>query len=180
MKLDVNALGTFYQMAQEGAGLAAGRLTRLTGVDTRVGVTKLNFMRGSDIRAELADESKKVGVRVELSGGLGGHAVIVFDRASAIRLVETLQPTIDDAPSLPEGPDDAFDEMNRSTITEVGQIMNSGFIDGWADVLGTAIDVATPEFVEGDTAEAFLADVDTTPGADDLALLFQSQIEAID
>ncbi|GAA0660513.1 chemotaxis protein CheC [Natronoarchaeum mannanilyticum] len=180
MKLDVNALGTFYQMAQEGAGLAAGRLTRLTGVDTRVGVTKLNFMRGSDIRAELADETKKVGVRVELSGGLGGHAVIVFDRASAIRLVETLQPTIDDAPTLPEGPDDEFDEMNRSTITEVGQIMNSGFIDGWADVLGTAIDVATPEFVEGDTAEAFLTDIDTTPGADDLALLFQSQIEAID
>jgi chemotaxis protein CheC len=180
MKLDVNALGTFYQMAQEGAGLAAGRLTRLTDVDTRVGVTKLNFMRGSDIRAELADDARKVGVRVELSGGLGGHAVIVFDRSSALRLVETLRPAVDEDTSLPESPDDDFGEMNRSAITEVGQIMNSGFIDGWADILGTAIDIATPEFVEGDTPEPFLDAIDTTPGVDDLALLFQSQIEAVD
>ncbi len=179
MKLDVTALGTFYQMAQEGAGLAAGRLTRMTDVDTRVGVTKLNFMRGSDIRSELGDGVRKVGVRVELTGALKGHAVIAFDRESAAHLVQTLRPSSGDG-SPPEDPDAEFDEMNRSAITEVGQIMHSGFIDGWADVLGSAIDVSTPEYVDGDTAEPFLDGVDTAPGTDDLALLFQSQIEAID
>ncbi|MFW5938600.1 MAG: chemotaxis protein CheC, partial [Halanaeroarchaeum sp.] len=76
MKLDVNALGTFYRMAREGAGIAAGRLTQMTGVDTRVGVTKLNFMRGSEIRSDFEDGREKVAIRVELSNGFDGHAMI--------------------------------------------------------------------------------------------------------
>ncbi|WP_435360462.1 chemotaxis protein CheC [Haloarchaeobius sp. DFWS5] len=171
MKLDITALGTFYEMAREGAGLAAGRLTRMTDVETRVGVTKLNFMRGSEIRTEFADDTPKVGIRVELDGGLDGHSIIIFERAAALRIVETLVGSTDDG---------EFDEMNRSAMTELGQIMNAGFIDGWADVLGRVIDVSTPEFIEGTTAEPFIGDLDTAPDNDDLALLFQSQIEATD
>jgi len=170
MKLDVTTLGTFYRMAREGAGLAAGRLTRMTGVETQVGITKLNFMRGREIRHDFEDGSEKVGVRVELSGGLDGHSVIVFDRKSALRIVEML---------IAESNVDSFDEMSRSAATEVGQVMNSGFIDGWADVLETVIDVSTPSFIEGQTADPFFGDIDATPDDDDLALLFQSQIEAV-
>jgi chemotaxis protein CheC len=170
MKLDIKALGTFYEMAREGAGLAAGRLTRMTGVETRVGVTKLNFMRGSEIQKEFDDGREKVGVRVELSDGVDGHSVIVFDRQSALRVVSLL---LDEA-------GEEFDDMSRSAVTEVGQIMNAGFIDGWADVLETAIDVETPEFVEGSTADAFIGDLEEAPDEDDFALLFQSKIEAVD
>ncbi|WP_435318105.1 chemotaxis protein CheC [Haloarchaeobius sp. TZWSO28] len=171
MKLDITALGTFYDMAREGAGLAAGRLTRMTDVDTRVGVTKLNFMRGSEIRTEFEDDVPKVGIRVELSGGLDGHSIIIFERDAALSIVKTL---------VGESDADEFNDMNRSAMTEVGQIMNAGFIDGWADVLGTVIDVSTPEFVEGTTAEPFLGDLEAAPDEGDLALLFQSQIEAVD
>jgi chemotaxis protein CheC len=171
MKLDITALGTFYDMAREGAGLAAGRLTRMTDVETRVGVTKLNFMRGSEIRTEFEDGVPKVGIRVELSGGLDGHSLILFERDAALRVVSAL---------VEEASADEFDDMSRSAATEVGQIMNAGFIDGWADVLGTAIDVSTPEFIEGETAEPFLGDLEEAPTDDDLALLFQSQIEAVD
>ncbi|GAB3668784.1 chemotaxis protein CheC [Halopiger thermotolerans] len=169
MKLDVNALGTFYRMAREGAGLAAGRLTHMTDVETRVGVTKLNFMRGREIRRDFEDSSEKVGVRVELTGAIEGQSVIVFERENALRIVETL---------VTESEADEFDEMNRSAATEVGQIMNNGFIDGWADVLETVIDVSTPEFVQGQSADPFLGDIE---GASDeeLALLFQSNIEAV-
>jgi chemotaxis protein CheC len=170
MKLDIKALGTFYEMAREGAGLAAGRLTRMTGVETRVGVTKLNFMRGSEIHKEFDDGRDKVGVRVELSDGIDGHSVIVFDRQSALRVVSTL---LDEA-------GEEFDDMSRSAVTEVGQIMNAGFIDGWADVLETAIDVETPEFVEGSTAQEFIGDLEEAPDAEDFALVFQSRIEAVD
>ncbi|GAB3018271.1 chemotaxis protein CheC [Natronobiforma cellulositropha] len=170
MRLDVNALGTFYRMAREGAGLAAGRLTRMTGVETQVGITKLNFMRGTEIRRDFGDGTDRVGVRVELSGGLDGHSVVVFDRESALRIVETL---INDAET------DEFDEMNRSAATEVGNIMNNGFVDGWADVLETVIDVSTPEFIEGTTVDAFFGDIDEAPDDDDLALLFHSNISAI-
>ncbi|RQG92512.1 chemotaxis protein CheC [Natrarchaeobius chitinivorans] len=179
MKLDVNALGTFYRMAREGTGLAAGRLTHMTGVETRVGVTKLNFMRGREIRRNFEDSRSKVGVRVELSGAIEGHSLIVFERENAIQIVETLLEEADPDSNL-EVEADEFDRMSRSATTEVGHIMNSGFVDGWADVLETVIDVSTPEFVDGKTAEPFFEDVDEAPERDDLALLFQSRIEAVD
>ncbi|WP_247731675.1 chemotaxis protein CheC [Halovivax limisalsi] len=170
MKLDVNALGTFYRMAREGAGLAAGRLTGMTGVDTQVGVTKLNFMRGDEIRHDFEDGTSKVGIRVELSGGIDGHSVVVFERESVQTILEAL---------LAEADTDEFDELSQSAATEVGQIMNNGFIDGWADVLETVIDVSTPEFVEGETAEPFFGGLEAAPDSDDLALVFQSHIEAV-
>ncbi|WP_049923773.1 chemotaxis protein CheC [Halopiger djelfimassiliensis] len=184
MKLDVNALGTFHRMAREGAGLAAGRLTHMTDVETRVGVTKLNFMRGREIRRDFDDSQAKVGVRVKLTGAIEGYSIIVFERESALRIVETLLAESGPESELDTETDatdefDEFDEMARSAATEVGHIMNSGFIDGWADVLETVIDVSTPEFVEGQSAEPFFDDIDEAPGDDDLALLFQSQIETV-
>ncbi|RQG99681.1 chemotaxis protein CheC [Natrarchaeobius oligotrophus] len=176
MKLDVNALGTFYRMAREGAGLAAGRLTHMTGVETRVGVTKLNFMRGREIRRDFG-ETDRVGVRVKLSGAIEGHSLIVFERENAVRVIETLLAEADPDADFDV---DSFDRMSKSATTEVGHIMNSGFIDGWADVLETVIDVSTPEFVEGRTADPFFDGIEETPDDDDLALLFQSRIEAVD
>ncbi|AXR78569.1 chemotaxis protein CheC [Natrarchaeobaculum sulfurireducens] len=181
MKLDVSVLGTFYRMAREGAGLAAGRLTHMTGVETRVGVTKLNFMRGREIRRELADGSALVGVRVELAGAIDGHSMVVFDRDDAGRIVEgLLSEAMTDGATDTDADTDAFDRMSQSAVTEVGQVMNSGFVDGWADVLESVIDVSTPAFVEGDSAEPFLDDLENAPAADDLALLFQSRIETVD
>ncbi|APX95454.1 chemotaxis protein CheC [Natronorubrum daqingense] len=177
MRLDVNALGTFYEMAREGAGLAAGRLTHMTGVETKVGVTKLNFMRGREIRRDFEDSTEKVAVRVKLTGTIDGYSMVVFERANALRVVETLMAESNRGGDI--NVDDEFDEMTESAVTEVGNIMNSGFIDGWADVLETVIDVSTPEFVEGETAEPFFDDIDDAPAADDFALLFQSQIETV-
>ncbi|ELZ09048.1 chemotaxis protein CheC [Natrialba aegyptia] len=186
MKLDVNALGTFYRMAREGAGLAAGRLTHMTDVETRAGVTKLNFMRGREIRRDFEDSTSKVGVRVELTGAIEGYSVIVFERENALRIVESLlEESATDTDTESElsgeaGELDEFNEMTRSAATEVGNIMNNGFIDGWADVLETVIDVSTPEFVEGRSADTFFDEVEKAPAGDDLALLFQSQIETVE
>ncbi|QCC57714.1 chemotaxis protein CheC [Natrinema thermotolerans] len=181
MKLDVNALGTFYRMAREGAGIAAGRLTHMMGVETQVGVTKLNFMRGQEIRRDFEDSTEKVGVRVKLTGAIEGYSVVVFERESAFRVVETLLAEAGPDAEIEgdAGEPDEFDEMTESAATEVGHIINSGFIDGWADVLEAVIDVSTPEFVEGVSAEPFFGDIDEAPGDDDLALLFQSRIETV-
>jgi len=58
MRLDVETLGTLYEMASEGAGLAANRLSGMTGIGTRVRVTRLNFTRHEAIRAELPSPSE--------------------------------------------------------------------------------------------------------------------------
>jgi chemotaxis protein CheC len=187
MRLDTTALGTFHEMAREGAGIAASRLTGIAEVEARVGITKLNFVRGEEIRNELAAGGEKVGVRVELSGAIEGHSMVVFDADSARRVLETLlgDEFEDRAPAA--GSDAAkadpaaaeFDELSQSAMEEVGQIINSGFVDGWADVLETAIDMTTPEFVQGAEPDPFLEGLDAAPGEDDMAIMFRSQIEAV-
>jgi len=153
----------------------------MLGVETQLGVTKLNFMRGQEIRRDFEDSTEKVGVRVKLTGAIEGYSVVVFERENAFRIVETLLAEADpDADvNTDVGEITEFDEMTESAATEVGHIINSGFIDGWADVLEAVIDVSTPEFVEGQSAEPFFGDIDEAPGDDDLALLFQSRIETV-
>jgi chemotaxis protein CheC len=170
MRLDVNTLGTFHEMAQEGARAAANRLSKMTDVTTEVDVTKVNFMSEEDIRSEF-EEGGYVGVKVKLAGGPGGQSIVVFDEESAREVVEML---VSDGASDGDG----FSDMDRSAITELGHILNNGFIDGWADVLETAIDISTPEFVRGDSAEAVLGDLDQLMEEAELALMFQSHIRA--
>lgn len=170
MELNVSTLGTFYEMAREGAGLAAGRLTGMTAVPNRVGVTRLNFMHGRDIRTELEGHGRRVGIQVDLSGGFAGTSMILFDAESAQRVVETLAADIDGDP---------VPDLAESTITEVAHIMNAGFVDGWAEVLDVAIDVSPPTYVAGSDPETFLSGIETVPSGDDLALLFQSKIATV-
>ena len=198
MRLDTTALGTFHEMAREGAGIAAGRLTGIAEVEARVGITKLNFVRGDEIHKELSAGGEKVGVRVELSGAIDGHSMVVFDADSARRVLETLlgEQFQDTAPAVDGESADAadstgveadgetaapaeFDELSQSAMEEVGQIINSGFVDGWADVLESAIDMTTPEFVQGSNPEPFLEGLEAAPGEDDMAIMFRSQIEAV-
>jgi chemotaxis protein CheC len=171
MRLDVNTLGTFHEMAQEGALAAADRLTKMADVRTSVDVTKVNFMSEDDIRSEFSG-GDYLGVKVQLAGGPGGQSIVVFDEESAEEFVASLVP--EGAREDTEG----FSEMDRSAITELGHILNNGFIDGWADVLQTAIDISTPEFVRGDSAEAVLGDLSQLMERADLALMFQSHIDA--
>ncbi|WP_240334637.1 chemotaxis protein CheC [Halorussus sp. MSC15.2] len=148
MKLDVDTLGTFYEMAREGAGLAANRLSSMTDIPARVDVTHLNFTRDASIARELTD-TEWVGIRVRLSDGFGGTSVLLFDRESAETIAAAV---IDDIPTVEDG------TLHDSTVTEIAQIMNNGFVDGWANVLDTNIDVSAPTYVSADTPDEFLAD----------------------
>jgi chemotaxis protein CheC len=167
MRLDRDALGTFYEMAREGAGLAGDRLTRMRGMDTRVGVTRVHFTDLDALRTELDDGIEKVGVRVPLSGGVEGLSMVLFDADSARTVVDALLAEIG-----------ADDDLQNSAVEEVCQIMNAGFIDGWADVLDTAIDMEPPTFVAGRSADAFVGPEDL-PDETGLAVLFGSEVGTV-
>lgn len=168
MRLDVDALGTFYEMAQEGAGLAASRLTAMTGLPARVGVTHVNFARGSSVRRDLGDGTERAGVRVSLSEGVDGTSLLLFDRESVGTVTETVT---DDVAAADR------ERARESAVTEVGQIMNNGYVDGWANVLGTTIDVSPPTYVEGSDPRAFLGGSTPAPDGDELALVFRNAAE---
>jgi chemotaxis protein CheC len=56
--------------------------------------------------------------------------------------------------------------------------MTSGFIDGWANVLDTTIDISTPTFTYGPGSSM----VDTIVGDrdDEMALMFDSRVHTLD
>ncbi|MFC6961879.1 chemotaxis protein CheC [Halocatena marina] len=167
MKLDVNTMETFYEMAREGAGLAADRLAPMIDLQTRVSVTRLHFTSQAAIADELDNSRNKIGISVSLVGDVEGRSLILFDEESANDVARML---------VSDVPGDEREWLARSAIAEVGAIMNNGFVDGWADVLGTEIDVSPPEFITGVSADAFVDD----PTDDDLAVAFRSRIEAVD
>jgi len=157
-------------MAREGAGLAADRLTRLTGVDTRVSVSRLDFATPEDVHAAMGAGEYDAGIRVDLTGGIEGASLMLFDEAQARSVAHDL--VVDVA--------EPTDRLVRTAVTETCQIMNSGFVDGWADVLRTSVDVSTPTYATGDEFGELLEPVDDRARRAGMALLFRNRIETAD
>jgi chemotaxis protein CheC len=68
--------------------------------------------------------------------------------------------------------------MERSEMGEIGNIMTSGFIDGWANVLETTIDRSTPTFGCGPPS-AIVDEMGGWPG-EEIAFVIDSTIAATD
>ena len=158
MRVDVRALGACNRLAERGAERAADALADLTGTDLAVEVTGASVASGEDL-AEAFAGRESVGVSVGLRGGLSGEAVLAFDAAQVDGLLSL----------LPGGA-----SMGRSAVTEVGNIALGGFLDGWANYLGRAIDMSPPRYLEADGA-AVLPDGALTG---DGVFLFESRLDA--
>jgi chemotaxis protein CheC len=182
MKVDIQSLGTFNRLAHEGAGQATASLCQMTGLDAVVDVTKMSLVDRADVGERLAG-GDYVGVEFDFEGELAGETVLVFDREASETIAETLVPG-----SAGDG------SMARSSVEEIGNIMMSGFIDGWADFLEAGIEHSPPEYVEGSGREVLPApnpdrtavtgpegfdgtDADGSDSGLDQVFVFKSEIE---
>ena len=154
MRVDLASLGTFNRIGTAGANQAADALSMLTGLDTFVETTKINFTPVDSIDALFSDV--ETAVAIEFEGGLEGHALLVFDEPSADRVLEELA-----------GPDE---EPNAAYLNEVANIMTSSFVDGWAEQLSETIDISTPTTVEDPTGRVPSDDLA------DFSFVFESDI----
>jgi chemotaxis protein CheC len=74
----------------------------------------------------------------------------------------------------------SFDGLARSAMEEIGNVMTSSFVDGWANVLDTTIDISTPRFVHdmgSAVAESVVARLGRTQAN---AILFDATLRADD
>jgi chemotaxis protein CheC len=175
MNLDVHALRTFSRLAHSGAEKAAWSLSELTGIETHVNVTRVELETAADVECEFRDNDF-VSVRIGFSGGLDGRTILAFDRDAASNVVEAIMPGVS-----------AGDELATSGLKEVGNIMLGGFIDGWANHLGTTIDITTPTYLDVDSDgpldgfavddDRFGSDDDRFGSDDDHVLVFRNQLE---
>ncbi len=156
MNVDVESLGTFNRTAEAGARRAAENLTGMTGIETAVDVTEVTLASADD----LARGDRRVGVAIDFEGGIDGTSLLSLSPEGVEVLLDTLLPG--------EG-------VEESAVAEVGNIVTSGFVAGWADHLDTTIDISPPEYVEG-TGEELL---DAAGFERDRALVFRSRVGAV-
>ncbi|OVE85624.1 chemotaxis protein CheC [Natronolimnobius baerhuensis] len=167
MMVDIRKLSFINEMAKVGTNGVADNMSKLTGQNAQMEVTKTNFVDVADLESQL-EGGKRVGVRVRLLNPPHGHILILFPEASAKKITAIM---LDD---VVEDMSDVSGKMARSAVEEMGNMMASGFIDGWADVLGRVIDVAAPQLVYAPTEE--IVTRTASLGDDDLALFFDSDL----
>ena len=169
-KIDIRRLRDVNDLAKAGAETVAEHLNQLTGVETEMRITKINVIDVEDLGRHLG-ETKMVGVNIPLKEPPHGSVLILFDDDSAKTLAHTMLGSESSAGS-------GYSEMERSAIREVGNIMTSGFIDGWANVLGRTIDISTPQLLRAGGDE--IVDHCVNPGKKEIAMVFDSTLEAPD
>ena len=161
LQVDVRKLDLFNKMAKEGSGTVADHLSQLTGVEASVRTSQINFLDIGDVKTHLGDE-ERIGIYVELTEAPGGYVLFVLDPADGKRLAGQMMG------GLGDGDDEGFSEMEESALQEIGNILTSGFIDGWANVLDATIDMTTPTLLVDDTATI----IDSMGGWPDSDLVF--------
>ncbi|UWG48034.1 Chemotaxis protein CheC, inhibitor of MCP methylation [Halanaeroarchaeum sp. HSR-CO] len=169
-KIDIRQLRDVNELAKAGAETVAQHLNQLTGVETEMQITKINVIDVTDLGRHLGHD-RMVGVNIPLLEPPHGSVLIVFDDESAKTLAHTMVGgETDDSPG--------YSEMERSAIREVGNIMTSGFIDGWADVVGRTIDISTPQLLRAGGDD--IVDHCVEPGEHEIAMVFDSTLRAPD
>ncbi len=173
LMIDIRKLGLFNKMAKEGGNTVADHLSQMTGMETEMEITKINFIDIPDIRAHVGD-AKQIGISIEMVERPYGHILFLFEATDAKKLAHGMMGDMAGAQQSAEG----FSDMERSAIQEIGNIMTSGFIDGWANVLETTIDMSTPTFTYGPGSSM----VDELVGErdDEMALMFDSRVHALE
>ncbi|SDZ83906.1 chemotaxis protein CheC [Haloplanus vescus] len=172
MRVDIQSLGTYNRLAQEGAEHAAASLTQMTGIETYVDVTNVTLMSKRDVE-DVFGGTTFVGVQIGLDGGLSGQTALAFDRGSAASIVDVL------VPGATASEDDEFDDMAQSGLKEIGNIMMGGFVDGWADYLTTNVDMTPPTYVERDGTDV-LPNGALERADEEHVFVFESQMTAVD
>ena len=169
-KIDIRRLRDVNRLAKAGAETVADHLEQLTGIQAEMQITKINVIDVEDLGAHLG-AAKMVGVNVPLREPPHGSVLLVFSDESAKTLAHTMI-------GNGESDEPGYSEMERSAIKEVGNIMTSGFIDGWANVLGRTIDISTPQLLRASGDD--IVDHCVDAGGQEIAMVFDSTLKAPD
>ncbi len=143
LKVDIRKLELFNRICRQGSIQVADSLSMMSGMDAEIEMAKINFLHINDVKKHIGNRNA-VGITIELTESPYGHVLFLLDPADSKRLAQSMIPG-DSADSK------GFSSMEKSAIQEIGNIMTSSYIDGWANVLHTTIDMTTPSFTYGST-----------------------------
>lgn len=159
-------LTVFNDFAEQSAERASEQIAMLTGLSTDVDVSQLRFMSLSEMAENIGQETH-VGSVFEMDGLPSGYFLLLFDLGSAKSVASAMMP----------GDGEIDDASMKPAIEELGNILTSGFVDGWANTLKTTIEHSPPEYVRDSGANVIHDIVDRLDGNQDSAFTIDSAIE---
>jgi len=145
-------LDALKEVANIGAGHAATALSQMIGGTIMISVPTINISRLEEIPPQVAEPDEPVAaVLMHMLGDLTGRTLLVFPRASAMRLSEIL---LMRAP----GSSHVFGELEQSAIKEAGNILSAAYMNALSDFMGLMLLPSVPSLV----IDLFAAVVTTT------------------
>lgn len=159
-RLPIEALVSYSRLVEESAAGVASHIEGMTGFETSVAESHLDFLPVERVSA-LLDDAPYEGAVFECDGAMNAVVAVLFAEAQPGAVADAM---------LPSG--DADQDVAESAITELGNVTASGFLDGWANALDTTLEISTPSHVH-DHGQAVLNSVAATYGqhADSVAVL---------
>lgn len=154
-KLDKHSsfsLTTFLTAAKAGVRKAAEAVSLMSSSTVRMDVISAGISPTSRL-SEIAGnpEDLVVGVYIQVTGELPGHALLVFSYDAALHLVDILT-------GQHPGTTKRLDEMEASVIQEVGNIVTSSYLNALSDFFGWSL-LPSPPSVAIDMAAAVIDSV---------------------
>jgi two-component system chemotaxis sensor kinase CheA/chemotaxis protein CheC len=136
--IPIDKLEVFNEMTKDGTQRAADNVEMMTGIETEAEVSRISFAPIEDVPKQIGSDTY-VGTVVEFTGVPSGFLLVLFDEESAVHVAEGMMPV--------EMESSGLTDQHKAAIEELGNIMTSGFVDGWANVLQTSVDHTPPRLV---------------------------------
>ena len=135
MQLDV-----LREIGNIGSGNAATSLAQMLSSSIDIGVPVVKALDYNDVVALLGGpENMVVGLLVRLVGDINGMMMYILQKSFANKITSTFYgKTLEDVTQC--------DEMDRSAICEIGNIMAASYVNAIASLTGLLIDITVPSF----------------------------------
>lgn len=143
------------EACDEGAGDACRALRELTGLPLALSTPRALELRLHEVQALLGGtEAEVAALRLAVRGGSRGAMLIAFDRASARRVAGAM---VSARPAKA-----ALQEIHRSALMELGNIVAGAYLGGLGRRLGETLIPSVPELaldMAGAVAEALFVEL---------------------
>ncbi|MDB4884720.1 MAG: cheC [Gemmatimonadetes bacterium] len=123
-------LDALREVANIGAGHAATALSQMINSTIMISVPTINVSRLEEVPPQIsAPEEPVAAVLMHMLGDLTGRTLLVFPKATAVRLAELML-------RRPQGSSQELGEMEQSAIKEAGNILSSAYMNALSDFMG--------------------------------------------
>lgn len=164
------------EVVNVGTGQAATALSQLLGQKVLINVPDMQMVSLSDVPGHLGGPERPiVGIYFTINGDLGGRILLLFAQESGHRLASMLT-------GEGNGSTMTLDEISRSSIMEMGNIIANSYLNGMAGLLDMSLLPSIPFYAEdmlGAVVDYLLIEIAEVA---DYALIINTQmsIESID